>query len=59
VHPNSVIGVSVAYWLQNTKVAPKKSQRPEEMAAQFFADFSKNGRKVAELFCCVFFTKKT
>jgi hypothetical protein len=23
------------------------------MAAEFFADFSKNGRKVAEHFCCV------
>jgi hypothetical protein len=45
---------SVANWPkfrpQNTKVAPEKSQQPEETAAEFFADFSKNGRKVAELF---------
>jgi hypothetical protein len=52
--------VSVANWPkfrpQNTKVAPKKSQRPEETAVEFFADFSKTDRKVAELFCCVYFT---
>jgi hypothetical protein len=36
-------------------MAPEKSQRPEETAAEFFADFSKTGRKVAKLFYCVFF----
>jgi hypothetical protein len=36
--------------LQNTKVAPYKSKRPEKSAAEFLADLSKNGRKVAELF---------
>jgi hypothetical protein len=45
---------SVANWQifrpQNTKVAPKKSQRLEKSAAEFFADLPKNGRKVAELF---------
>jgi hypothetical protein len=55
----NVVG-SVANWPklrpQNTKVAPYKSQRPEETVAEFFADFSKIGRKVAKLFCCVYFT---
>jgi hypothetical protein len=45
---------SVANWqkfrLQNTKVAPQKYQRPEKSAAEFLADFYRNGRKVAELF---------
>jgi hypothetical protein len=31
-------------------VAAKKSKRAEKFAAEFFAEFSKNGRKVAELF---------
>jgi hypothetical protein len=31
-------------------VAPQKSQRPEKSAAEFFAGFYNNGRKVAELF---------
>jgi hypothetical protein len=35
---------------KNAKVALEKSQRPEKSAAEFFADLSKNGRKVAELF---------
>jgi hypothetical protein len=52
--------VSVAnwqkFWPQNTIVAPFKYQQPEETAAEFFADFSKNCRKVAELFCYAFFT---
>jgi hypothetical protein len=48
------ICTSVANWQkfrpQNTKVSPQKSQRPEKSAAEFLADFNKNGRKVAELF---------
>jgi hypothetical protein len=31
-------------------VAPQKSQQPEKSAAEFLADFYKNGQKVAELF---------
>jgi hypothetical protein len=35
---------------QNAKMAPEKSQRPRKSAAEFYADFHKNGRKEAELF---------
>jgi hypothetical protein len=31
------------------KVAPEKSQRPRKSAAEFYAEFPKNGRKGAEL----------
>jgi hypothetical protein len=31
-------------------VAAQKYQRPEKSAAEFLADFPKNGRKVAEFF---------
>jgi hypothetical protein len=34
---------------KHTKVAAYKSQRPEKFAAEFSADFSKNGRELAEL----------
>jgi hypothetical protein len=33
-----------------TKVVPEKSQRPRKSAAEFYADFPKNGRKGAEFF---------
>jgi hypothetical protein len=45
---------SVANWQkfrpQNTKVAPKKSQRPDKSAAEFSTNLAKSGRKEAELF---------
>jgi hypothetical protein len=45
---------SVANWPkfrpQNTKVALKKYERPENSAADFFEDFTKSGKIVAELF---------
>jgi hypothetical protein len=34
---------------QNTVVAQEKSQRPRKSAAEFYAEFPKNGRKGAEL----------
>jgi hypothetical protein len=42
---------------QNAKVAPEKSLRPRKSAAQFYADFPKNGRKGAELFDVCFLLK--
>jgi hypothetical protein len=58
----TALDCSVANWLkflpQNTKVAQKKSQRPEETTAEFIADLSKNGRKVAKLISCMLFKYK-
>jgi hypothetical protein len=37
--------------LQNVQVAPEKFQQPRKFAAEFYADFPKNGRKGAEFVC--------
>jgi hypothetical protein len=38
------------FWPQNTKVAPKKSQRLDTSAAEFSTKLAKSGRKEADFF---------
>jgi hypothetical protein len=54
-----MLAASVVNWQEigrKTQQSPQGNQRAEKSAAEFFADFSKNGIKVAEHFKRMFLT---